>query len=262
MFDAEFCNSLPHDPLDAVEAMAAEFLQRTKDDRDLAGKMPDSIRAMVAVQRFAAMHNLEGVAPAKAPELTDNPEGNVAAIRNWFIALEKGTKIAQNNRIASESIAFYDGVFKNGHVVELSNDEYNHVQHLIDQIRKFLSESVAIEKDHRERLLHKLEKLQAEMHKRMSNVDKVWAFFGDAGIAFGKFGEDAKPLFDRASELLGVIFQAQGRAAQLPGPTDLPKLLGYKNESEYPRRREPNETPLLTSRLALADGVPNCGGCD
>ena len=80
------------------------------------------------------------------------------------------------------------------------------------------------EEDHKQRLLKRIEKLQAELHKKVSDLDKFWGLVGDAGVVLGKFGKDAKPLVDRITEIAKIVWQTQARAEELPSGTDMPLL--------------------------------------
>jgi hypothetical protein len=80
--------------------------------------------------------------------------------------------------------------------------------------------------------LNRLEELQLELHKKMSRLDKFWGFIMDAGPVLGKFGNDAKPLFDRIHELAEIIFRAQSIVQELPISTPLPLLFHDKIEEK------------------------------
>ena len=82
------------------------------------------------------------------------------------------------------------------------------------------------------RLLNRLEELQRELHKKMSKLDKFWGFIMDAGPVLGKFGEDAKPFFERINELAEIIFRAQSIVQELPSSTPLPLLFHDKNKEK------------------------------
>ena len=44
------------------------------------------------------------------------------------------------------------------------------MQHLINELRDQISKTEALEQEHQQRLLHRLERLQAELHKKMSDL--------------------------------------------------------------------------------------------
>lgn len=85
-----------------------------------------------------------------------------------------------------------------------------------------------------EALLLRLEKVQSEMHKKMSDLDRFWGLIGDAGVALGKFGTEAKPIVDRIREISEIVWRTQARAEELPSNTPLP-LLAYKDSDSVDR---------------------------
>lgn len=85
---------------------------------------------------------------------------------------------------------------------------------------------------HKDRVLKRLEALQREVHKKMSNLDKLWSLVGDAGVALGKFGSDAKPFVDRIREIAQIVWRTQARAEELPSGTPLPLLTEGETDRE------------------------------
>ena len=58
----------------------------------------------------------------------------------------------------------------------------------------------------------------------MADLDKIWGLIGDAGVALGKLGEDAKPFVDRIREIYGIAWRTQSRAEGLPTDTPMKML--------------------------------------
>ena len=75
-----------------------------------------------------------------------------------------------------------------------------------------------------QRLLVRLEKLQSEMHKKVSDLDRFRGLIGDAGVVLGKLGKDAKPIVDRIKEVADIVWQTQSRTEELPSGTKIPML--------------------------------------
>ena len=121
--------------------------------------------------------------------------------------------------MVSESENFYASMLdaKNRFFAYVFTDgDLARIQKLINELRKLITQSKDFEDNHKERLLKRLENLQSELHKRMSNLDKLWALLPEAGVALGKFGENAKPFADRICEIAGIAWRAQLRAEELP----------------------------------------------
>lgn len=111
-----------------------------------------------------------------------------------------------------------------GFFYEFTDGDLKRIQQIINELREQISKSDLFEADHRRRLLRRLEALQSEMHKKMSDIDRIWGLVGDAGVAIGKFGTDAKPFVDRIRELSQIAWKTQARAEQLPSSSVNPLI--------------------------------------
>ena len=107
---------------------------------------------------------------------------------------------------------------------EFSQGDLDRIQLLINELREEIKKSNLFEIKHQERLLKRLEKLQAEMHKKMSDVDRFWGLIGDAGVVLGKFGKDSKPFVDRIREISDIVWRTQSRTEELPSNTPSPLI--------------------------------------
>ncbi len=105
---------------------------------------------------------------------------------------------------------------------EFSDGDIDRIQTLITELRDVINKDERFSENHKQRLLKRLEELQSELHKRMSNIDRLWGFMGEAGVAIGKFGNDIKPFTDRIQEMLTITWRAQARAEELPSGMQLP----------------------------------------
>ncbi len=114
------------------------------------------------------------------------------------------------------SLEHYLAIIPKGFAYEFLESDYKRLQELLNDLRTLTTESEQIEENHKRRLLRKIEKLQQELNKRMSNLDVLWGLVGEAGIAIGKFGEDVKPFCDRLREIFIIVVSTQARAHGLP----------------------------------------------
>lgn len=114
-------------------------------------------------------------------------------------------------------------------VYEFSQGDLERVQKLINELRASIAGLTQLEKEHQQRLLRRLEKLQTELHKRVSDLDRLWGLVGDAGVVLAKLGNDAKPIVDRIREIADVVWRTQARAEELPSGSK-PPLLEVKSE--------------------------------
>lgn len=118
----------------------------------------------------------------------------------------------------------FDALLNQSFSYEFSQGDLDRVQKLLNELREEINSSILFEQKHKARLLKRLEELQAELHKKMSNIDVFWGLVGDAGVAIGKFGKDAKPFVDRIREITDIVWRTQSRAEELPSGTPTPLL--------------------------------------
>ena len=111
-----------------------------------------------------------------------------------------------------------------GFSYEFSQGDLDRVQHLINELRKEISNTDKLGNEHQQRILQRLEKLQSELHKRVSDLDRFWGLVGEAGVVAAKLGNDAKPIVERIREIAGIFWQTQARAEELPSGTKIPML--------------------------------------
>ena len=118
-----------------------------------------------------------------------------------------------------------------------SAGDVSKAQSLINQIRELISITSSFEQEHKKRLLTRLEKLQAELHKKISDLDAFWGLIGDAGVVLGKFGKDAKPLVDLIAQLTAIVWATQSRTEGLPSncppPLELPSPKSYSGDEKH-----------------------------
>jgi hypothetical protein len=166
-------------------------------------------------------------------QLTGKTEDDSLAIFR-FLSRVHETCQAEASVLQVESLrSRFRGAMGAGFSYEFSQGDLERVQHLINELREQLSAHIALEQDHKQRLLRRLERLQSELHKKVSDLDRFWGLIGDAGVVLGKLGNDSKPIVDRMREIANIVWQTQSRAEELPSGTRLPSL-DYKPECENP----------------------------
>lgn len=139
---------------------------------------------------------------------------------------------SESSKLKVDSLrTHFKAILGSGFSYEFSQGDLERVQVLINQVRDLISKSVRLEKDHQRRLLARLEKLQTELHKKISDLDRFWGLIGDAGVVLGKLGSDAKPIVDCVKEIADIVWQTQSRAEELPSGTKIP-LLTNKADSD------------------------------
>ena len=118
----------------------------------------------------------------------------------------------------------FERKFGKGFLYQFSDGDLKRIQTLINELREIISKTEALDEDHRSRLLKRLEKLQSELHKTVSDLDRFWGLLIEGSVVLKKIGENAKPIVDRIQEIVNIVWRVQARAEELPSnlPLELP----------------------------------------
>lgn len=147
-----------------------------------------------------------------------------AQLFNYFSAILEAFISEEANLKVQSLTSKFKSKLGSGFAYEFTQGDIDRIQTLINELREKIKKSDFIASEHKSRLLKRLEHLQIEMHKKMSDLDKFWGLVGDAGVAIGKFGNDAKPFVDRIKEITDIIWRTQSKAEELPSSTQNPML--------------------------------------
>lgn len=128
-----------------------------------------------------------------------------------------------NNQFLSHTKKFQT-LLNSGFAYQFTQGDFDRIQILINELRDLLNKNETLEDEHKQRLLSRLEKLQTELHKRVSDLDRFWGVIIDFGAAMKKLGEDAKPIMDRVKELRYIGQSTQARTEELPSAEQNPML--------------------------------------
>lgn len=141
------------------------------------------------------------------------------------VRLVEGQLVSQSSKNKLDSLKKHFSVtVTKAFGYEFSDGDVKRIQTLLNELRGLVADADDIHNEHKQRLLQKLEQLQKELHKRTSDLSRYYGLFGEAGVALGKFGTNAKPIVDRIKEILQITWNAQARAEELPSGSAPPLL--------------------------------------
>jgi hypothetical protein len=204
-----------------LDSYLSAMEQWQSNDHDLLIEVVTFIDAISTANNFDGVYDL--------PELT----GDIRSDCDKMIGFIRNTEAVFRAKETQAKLELHKSnfhmMFTTGFVYEFSEGDINRLQELINELRAHIRDSTLFTADHQQRLLKRLENLQSELHKRMSDIDKFWGLVGDAGVALGKFGTDAKPIVDRIKEIAQIGWRTQARAEELPSDCQNP-LLGHDGD--------------------------------
>ncbi|MFK7698516.1 hypothetical protein [Pseudomonas caspiana] len=181
-----------------------------------------------AVILSLAEHEL--IAHLNSPPSLEGHMGSVCNNMQQFLSDTQAEMVGQTSAKKMEALKKGFAVsLANGFGYEFTDGDLSRLQTLINELRGLLQADTKLDDGHKRRLFKRLEALQRELNNKVSEVDNFYALLGDAGVAMGKLGKDAKPFVDRIREIAQIGWKAQARAEQLPGSADNP-LLGSDTE--------------------------------
>jgi hypothetical protein len=225
LFSQELLESLPVLPIDGVIRICDRVLDVTADNREWESSDYDAF-----MEGFALLTSMEAAKLIILPfEVNDFEQptslaSDCQALNAYFqkVRSEFRAKLTQSKY--SQTKAHYSAMLGAGFVYEFTQGDLDRIQELLGQLRVQIRDSDMFTEEHRRRLLLKFEKLQTELHKKMSSLDRLWGITGELGVVLGKFGNDAKPLVDRFKEIMQITWRTQSRAEDMP--SDSPPPLG------------------------------------
>jgi len=227
MFDEEYFENLPNDPILAGLHVCKEILDLHRRS-PTAQQFEQYDEYLLALGLFGALNEAYSL-KFDSPPLTGNKSDNIRRIAEFFQAAE--TEMTKNaaqitvERFKTQFARKFGRIFS----YEFSEGDLNRIQQLINEVRQLISDSKLLSENHKGRLLKRLETLQSELHKKVSDLDRFWGLIGEAGVVIGKFGNDVKPIVDRIREIAEIVWRTQARAEELPSGLPLP-MLGQGDE--------------------------------
>lgn len=230
LYTEEFIESLNSDPLTGTIRII-EIAKEKLGNNDSEWLESDY---EILIEAYSLVVELleSGVLPLEKtyPELCGHYQQDCITIMDFLAGVSRiCTSETENLKVQSLRSRFRI-TLGHGFAYEFSQGDLMRIQTLVNELRDLISTSMSFDRDHIQRLLRRLEKLQGELHKKVSDLDRFWGLIGDAGIVLGKFGNDAKPIIDRIREITDIVWLTQTRAEELPSGAKLPSLEHFPHQ--------------------------------
>lgn len=202
-FTDEFVDKLPDDKILALNMICSEFRKFDAEAGQNVNHIESYFKALAIFRAYAATkdYSINEVKPGNVPQ------DNINNIRNFLYQQESETSKLLHTTFLEEQTRKYKDRFNSSSAYVFSDDDFETIQKLINEMRDIITNSEVITASHKRRLLERLERMQRELHKSTSDLDRFWGFIGEAGVAIGKFGTDIKPLVDRINELAKIVWK-------------------------------------------------------
>lgn len=213
--DAYIRDQLPSDPIAAGRTVCGYLTEEYDGDSWFEEMLDD----FAFLQAWIIKHGWQMRAP---PIDIEDRSASAKTISRWASNVEAQlAKISASNALSS-SLQHYQAQLGLAFSYQLTDGDMKRIQDLIGQLRTEISSSTILTEDQRRRLLSRLEKLQSELHKHMSDYDRAYGILVDGIVLVQKFGEAVEPITRLIQEIGNLFWRAQGRFEELPGDSPLP----------------------------------------
>lgn len=225
MFDDTYLDTLPEDPALAGKKICDDFHSwhsAMVGDKVQVEHYEEYLSALAIIQAYAESYGIELDYPKLSGDITDN----ISRIEYFFNSIRSTFYQKFTEGVFERYKKLFDRKFGKVFLYQFSNGDLQRIQTLINELRQIITKTAEIEDEHRTRLLKRLEKLQSELHKSVSDLDRFWGLLIDGSIVLKKVGENAKPIVDRIQEIVNIVWRVQARAEELPSnlPLELPSV--------------------------------------
>ncbi len=226
-FDEEFISNAEQNPIEAISEACEKVFKRlgeletgaqnwSTEEHELLWEVASLVDLILETNQISS--------DWKLPEPTGDINQNCTELQKYLEAIQDIFK-EQSVKLKIKSYKKrYNTAFKASFAYEFTQGDLDRIQVLINELREQITDCKKFEDGHKRRLLKRLEKLQSEMHKRVSDLDKFWGLIGDSGVVLGKLGTDAKPIVDRIKEIAEIVWKTQARTEELPSQAQNPIL--------------------------------------
>ena len=232
LFDEDFISNIESNPIGAIVDACNIIFQKLEDigqgqewnndDQELLLESSALIETIIVSNQLHSNYELPLELTGDVPTICKVLSQYIHNVNAEFQSSATELKLeSYKNR--------YKTALKSTFAYEFSQGDLEKIQNLINELRNHISGIENLESDHKRRLLKRLESLQSELHKRVSDLDRFWGMIGDAGVVLGKLGEDAKPIVDRVREISRIVWRTQARTEELPSDSPIPLLENNNN---------------------------------
>jgi hypothetical protein len=211
LYDDDFVLSLPEDAYEAILKILEVYLVKNDKESTIVEEAYETRDFLLALSE---QYQLD------MPDAIKELSSDHTKLNHAFRYLEGVIQARAQKEQSDHNRQRFTSLLGKQFHYSLSDADVARIQRLLNELRDQISQSTKLEEDHRNRLLRRLERLQAELHKRISDLDRVYGLIGDAGVLVRKLGEDAKPIVDRIGEIYRIAWRSQANAEQLPSSSE------------------------------------------
>lgn len=215
-FDEKYVMSLPEDALAAIFRILEDFHDRYRSFPAGSDDEYDLVKEVSAL--LSAYVDREGL-KYNVPTPTGDRQQDIKDILHFVDTHKKSLKTQITKLGFEQNQQRFRLMLGSTFHYELSEGDLSRVQRLTNEMRDLIAASDKLRPAHKQRVLNRLEKLQSELNKKVSDFDRFYGTLIELSITARVIGENCKPIVDRIRELASIVWPAQARAFDLPSNT-------------------------------------------
>ena len=174
IFSEEFLNYLKNNPLEGtinlVKVTREHFVPGSSEWQD--GEYQALLEAYALIIAIVESGTLKIETPNFG--ISGDTKTDCIQINGLLKEMEEYCAL-ELSRLKFDSLKLhFKTTLSSGFSYEFSQGDLEKVQVSINQIWSLISQTNGLEKDHQQRLMSRLERLQSEMHKKVSDLDRFW----------------------------------------------------------------------------------------
>jgi len=225
-FDEAFLESLPHDPAEACISICRQaiafYRSRASDigKRTLSDDHETYMTGLALLKAYTERHPHEFEDPL--PKLSSSATENSRAILTYMDRL-KGFMQQQVMEDQFDTLRVkYSALLDRGRShYHFDEDAMRRIRRDIHLVREVLKDKSDLAEDQRQRIGARLGKLESELNRPDTDLDRFWGLIGEASLCAAKLGEGSELIDNGIRLILSIVWQAQCEAAGVEANTPL-----------------------------------------
>jgi hypothetical protein len=220
----ELLRNLPQDTLEADEQMLSRLEDAIGNIKSFDKDIPEIVTAIAVYEAFRSSRGMARTEPAWTHDALTNRDLAIKVVGEARHAHDKAVLQATSQSTYEQSLEFFAMQSGAMFCYDFDESDIGKIQKWLNELRDFVQKAEQLSDDHRDRLLKRIEQLQTELHKKLSDLDRFWGLVGDAGVVLHKFGEDTKAVRRIIYAITAIVVKVQSIAHGLPAPAEHPLL--------------------------------------
>jgi hypothetical protein len=215
MFEDQFINRLPEDPIPAVIVICKEFLAFHAANENAFSHYKGYIEALGFIEVYAEANNLE----MSFPQIDEKREQNIVKIEKFFMETCRlfERKYQQSN--LEDIKKKFASKLKPENVYTADDNEVIMLKKQLIALRNEIERNSPLDEDYKFRIIRKVDKILSISYKSMTDLNPFWGLIGERGIIAGKLGPEEKKIPELINLLVDTIWKIQLRSENMPANT-------------------------------------------